>query len=92
MSINTTIHGANNRENKFETGIGPFTDKVLSSIIDKVTGDDFKEILTDKIVDPITIIINKKIRPYLYIGIFLYLIVLVLLVFIIYLLIKKKKL
>jgi len=83
----TNKHKENNR---FETGIGPFTDKVLGSIINKLTGEDFKEILSDNIVDPITVIVGKKIRPYVYATILLYLIVVLLLIFIIFLLLKRK--
>lgn len=76
--------------NRIETGIGPVTDRLLSTIVDRVTSGDFKEILADKIVYPITDIINRKIRPYVYISIVLYLIVIVLLIIIIVLLSKKR--
>ncbi|XWV25241.1 hypothetical protein QJ856_gp0531 [Tupanvirus deep ocean] len=77
-------------QNRFETGIGPVTDRLLGTLLDKLTGGDFKDILTDKIVDPITEIINRKVKPYVYISIGLYIIVIILLALIIYLLIKKK--
>ncbi|AGD92303.1 hypothetical protein LBA_00385 [Megavirus lba] len=76
---------------RFETGIGPITDKVLNSVLDRVTADGFREKLVDKIVDPITSIINDKIRPYVYLLIFLYILLIVLLVIIIYLILKKSK-
>src|SRR5207247_954958 len=75
---------------KFETGIGPTTDRILNSILDRLTTDNFKEKLTDKIVYPITHLINKKLKPYVYVSMTLYLILVVLLVFIIYLLLKNK--
>jgi hypothetical protein len=78
-------------DNKFQTGIGPVTDRLLGNLLDRFSGNDFKEILIDKIVDPITEIINKRIQPYVYISITLYAIVIILLVVIIYLLLKKKK-
>ena len=76
---------------KFQTGIGPMTDKILNSILDRLTSDSFKEKLTDKIVDPVTEIINRKIKPYVYTSIGLYSIVILLLLIIIYLLIVRKK-
>lgn len=79
-----------NIENRFETGIGPMTDRVLNMIVDRLTSGNFKEILTDKIVDPITTVVNDKIRPYIYISIILYLILVGLLLVIIYLQVKKK--
>ena len=88
----TNIEDNNNiNNNKFETGIGPVTDRLLGTVIDRLTNSDFREILTDKIVDPITEIINRKIRPYVYVSIGLYTVVIVLLIIIIYLLMKKKK-
>ena len=75
----------------FETGIGPRTDKILNMILDRLTSDKFKEKLSDKIIDPVTNIINEKMKPYVYVSIGLYAIVIVLLFIIIYLLINKKK-
>lgn len=77
---------------RFQTGIGPVTDRILNSILDRLTTDNFKEKLIDKIVDPVTNIINQKIKPYVYMAMILYLILIVLLVIIIYLLVKKNKL
>lgn len=76
---------------RFETGIGPITDKILNSILDRLTTDNFKERLTDKIVDPVTTIINQKIKPYIYTSMALYAILVILLVIIIYLLVTKRK-
>lgn len=76
---------------RFATGIGPTTDKILNTLIDRFTSGDFREKLTDRIVDPITNMINDKIRPYIYVCIGLYFIVILLLIVIIWLLIKKPK-
>lgn len=76
---------------KFETGIGPMTDKILNSIIDKLSADNLKEKLTDKVVYPLTEIVNEKIRPYIYISLILYLVIIILLIAIIYLLARRKK-
>ena len=75
---------------RFETGIGPVTDNILNTILDRLSSDGFKEKLTDKIVDPVTTMINKKIKPYVKISIGLYSIVIVLLCIIIYLIMSKK--
>ncbi len=91
MSFNKLTPETNYEDNnRFQTGMGPVTDKILGTILDRVTSGDFKEILTDKIVDPITEIINIKIKPYVYVSIGLYIIVIILLIIIIYLLLKKK--
>lgn len=79
-----------NHNFNLQTGIGPMTDNILNTILDRVTTGDFKEKLTDKIVSPITDMINRKIQPYLYLASGLYLVVLILLLIIIYILIKKK--
>lgn len=75
---------------RFETGIGPITDKVLNTVLDRLKNSDFKEKLTYVVVDPITDMISVKIRPYLYLGAVLYLIVIILLVIIIYQMSSKK--
>ena len=77
---------------RFDTGLGPMTDRLLNTVLDRATSGDFREKLMDKIVEPITHIINRKIKPYVYISIALYLVVILLLVIIIYLLVKKKSL
>lgn len=74
-----------------ETGIGPMTDNILNTILDRVTTGDFKERLTDKIVSPVTNIINKKIQPYIYLAAGSYVLLLILLLIIIYMLMKNKK-
>ena len=74
-----------------ETGIGPTTDKIINTILDRLTTDKFREKLIDKIVAPVTNVINEKIRPYVYIGIGLYALLIILLVTIIILLISKNK-
>ena len=76
---------------KFATGIGPRTDHFLNTILDRLTSDNFKEKLIDKIVDPLTSVINEKIKPYVYVSLGLYFIVILLLIVILYLLIKKNK-
>ena len=80
-----------NQLNRFETGIGPMTDRVLNNIVDKVTSGNFQEILTNKIADPIMHIINKKTQPYIFGALVLYIIVVILLIWIIYLLLSRRK-
>jgi len=75
----------------FETGLGPVTDKLLNTIFEKITTKDFKEKIAEKIVDPVTEIINEKIQPYVYISMGLYIILIILLLVIIYLLLVRKR-
>lgn len=75
-----------------QTGIGPMVDNILNTVLGRVTSGDFKERLTDKIVSPVTTMINRKIQPYLYLAGGLYLVLVILLLIIIYLLVKKNKL
>lgn len=79
------------RESLFSTGIGPMTDQILNTMLDRLTTDNFREKLTQKIVDPVTEIINKKIQPYIYVSAVLYVIVIILLIVIIYLIQRKNK-
>lgn len=74
-----------------ETGIGPTTDNILNSVLDKLNTDQFKGKIMDKVLNPVTDVINKKLRPYVHIGIAAYLILVILLLIIIYLLVSKKK-
>ena len=76
---------------KFQTGIGPTTDKILNYIIEIVTADAFKEQITHKFFDPMTEMINSKVRPYIYMSIGLYALVIILLLIIIYFLITTRK-
>lgn len=91
MNPSSDIQQQYNKNFRVETGIGPMTDNILNSILDKFNTDQFKEKITDKILDPITDIINKKIKPYVHIGIGAYLVIVILLLVIIYLLVAKKK-
>ena len=81
------------RDNNFnlQTGMGPLTDNLLNTVLDRVTSGDFRERLADKIVDPITDVINKKIQPYIYLAAGLYILLVILLLVIIYLLVKKNR-
>lgn len=80
-----------NNDIKFQTGIGPMTDRILNTILEMVTADKFKEKITDKVVYPVTEIINDKIKPYIYMAAGLYCVLIVLLIVIIYLLISARK-
>ena len=75
---------------KLETGIGPTVDRILNSLLDRITSDAFREKLAHRIVDPMTGIINQKIRPYIYTFIVLYAVIVLLLLIIIYLIVAKK--
>ena len=75
---------------KFQSGIGPTTDKIINYIIEIITADSFREKITNKLVDPVTEMINAKVKPYIYMSIGLYCLVIVLLLIIIYLLISTR--
>uniref|UniRef100_A0A6C0LQM4 Uncharacterized protein n=1 Tax=viral metagenome TaxID=1070528 RepID=A0A6C0LQM4_9ZZZZ len=74
----------------FQTGFGPMTDKFIENLLYSFTSGKLKEKLADTVVDPFSSIINKKIRPYLYIGFSMYILLVILLLCIIYLIYKKK--
>jgi len=74
----------------FESGFGPITDKMLNAIFNLLTNQSFQEKMSDKLVSPLTIMINNKIKPYVYASLFLYLVIIALLFAIIYLLQKDK--
>lgn len=82
------IHSRSTDNRKIETGLGPITDNILKTLMDKLVGDEFKELLSDKIVDPVLQLVNAKIKPYIYGSIFLYVIVIILLLMIYF---KKNK-
>ena len=75
---------------KLQTGFGPMTDKVLNSVLESMSSSTFKEQLTHRIIDPSAKIIKDKMRPYINIGIGMYLFLVFLLIVIIYLLIRKQ--
>lgn len=79
-------------KNRFESGIGPMTDRVLNTLLDKLTSNNFREKIAEKVLDPITAIINQRIQPYIYIMAALYgAIVILLIVIIVLLVIKHRK-
>lgn len=75
----------------FETGIGPMTDNVLNTIINKVSSDQFKATVTDRLVNPVMKEISQKAKPYVHYAIFFYVILLVLLIVIIFMLFRLNK-
>jgi len=75
----------------FESGIGPITDKIINGVFDVITNKDFNEKISNKLVTPLTQIVNDKIKPYIYISGFLYLIIITLLLIIISLISNPKK-
>lgn len=76
---------------KIETGVGPVTDKFINTIVDTVNSEPFRRNIASKVLDPITVAINERIKPYLYLIGFLYLVIVILLIIIIYILIRRKK-
>jgi len=80
-----------NQNFNFQTGIGPVTDNILNAILDRFTTAQFQGKLLNKIVSPLTNVINEKIKPYVYISIGLYVFIVLLLFIIIFLVVRKKK-
>ena len=74
-----------------QTGLGPTTDRIVTNIVDKINTPAIKETINDKIIDPLKTKMTNVIRPYLYIGGFMYLIIILLLIFIIVILLKKQR-
>ena len=71
---------------RLETGIGPTVDRILNSLLERITSDNFKEKLAHRVIDPVTEIVSEKVKPYMYAVVILYAIVILLLLIIIYLL------
>lgn len=80
----------NHKNVEIESGFGPITDRLLNKICDIVTNRDFQEKFTDKLINPLTTIVNDKIKPYIYLTMIMYCILIILLIYIIYLLQSKK--
>ena len=78
-------------DTKYVTGAGPITDKLLAAVLERLTSNEFREILSGKIVDPVTEIINEKIQPYIYVGMVMYFVLILLFCIIIIMLIKISK-
>lgn len=76
---------------RIETGVGPMTDNIVNSIVDKVNSDAFKKNVSSKVLVPLSQAVSDKVRPYLYWMAFLYAILLVLLIVIIVMLVKMRK-
>lgn len=70
--------------------MGPVTDRMVNRMLNTVTGDSFQSQLTDRFVSPLTKIINQKVRPYLLIALFAYLLLLALVLYLIYLMCQLK--
>ena len=67
-----------------ETGIGPMTDRFLSNIVNKLSNKNFQDMVSKKIVDPVMLVVVKKMQPYIYMVLLLYAILLFLIIYMIY--------
>lgn len=72
------------------TGLGPRTDRLVSYALEKALNDDVKNMITSKLVDPLTEYIFSTLRPYLIGACVAYVIVILLLAYIIYLLHRRR--
>lgn len=77
-------------QSRIETGIGSFTDKVLNTVVEKLSSDGFRQQLANRVIEPTLLVVQHKAKPYIHIMIAAYVLLLILLLIIIYLLIKKK--
>ena len=73
-----------------ETGMGPVTDRILNEFIDGIANDKYRDKINDKVVYPLTTIINQRVQPYVYFSAGLYILIIILLLIIIYILLNKK--
>lgn len=87
MDSNTKL----NNGSKLVTGMGPMTDRVISTFIDKFSSSEVKDAIVDKIVDPMIVVVSKKARPYIYGVLAMYISIIILLIIIIFLIVKNKK-
>jgi|SRR5437868_3073182 hypothetical protein len=72
-------------------GMGPITDKLINAMFDVITTKSFQDKISNKLINPLTMVVNDKIKPYVHMAAFLYLIIIILLIIIIYLIYKQKK-
>lgn len=68
---------------RFETGLGPMTDRILNQVATTLS--------SDKVLEPLTSAAKKRVMPYVKIMGIMYIILIVLLLIIIYLLIMIKR-
>ena len=47
-----------------ETGLGPNTDNIINHFLNIILSPNFRQEITDKLINPITDEIKKKVRPY----------------------------
>lgn len=78
-------------DQKIETGVGPITDRLINATIDTINSPSFKKNVSEKIIDPASEAISRKIKPYIYLGFLMYLIVVILLIIILIMLTRKKR-
>jgi len=73
----------NSNLNEFTSGMGPMTDRLLNGILDAISKENFSQRFTQ--------IVNDRVQPYVYMGMFMYAVIVMLLLVIIYLLYVDKK-
>ncbi len=64
---------------------------VLNSVLNKVDINQYKDKISNKVIDPIAEMIGHRVRHYVHIGMGAYFMIIILLLIIIYLLVSKKK-
>lgn len=73
------------------TGLGPTTDRIINSVINKINTPVMKETVNDKILEPLKAKVMSTVKPYLYLGGILYIIIIVLLLIIIIMLLRRQR-
>lgn len=66
------------------TGLGPRTDRLLSHAIERAMKDDVKNLITNKLLDPLSTYVYQTVKPYLIAALVAYIILIMLLVYVIY--------
>lgn len=82
----------NNHKNEpyINSGIGPSVDNLINVLIEKICSKNFKDNIKNKVLQPSINVAYSKMKPYLYFGGLLYLLLVILQLFIIYLLFNVK--
>lgn len=71
-------------------GLGPVTDRLAGNVVQWLQGDEFKK-NAEKFIEPISQIIQRRVRPYMYIAAGMYFVTVVMLIIIIVMLARKSK-
>ena len=74
------------------TGLGPRTDRLITNAVERMFQDDVKEMLVNRLVNPMTEYVHHTVKPYLIAAGIGYGVIIIMLGVIIYLLLRGKRL